>query len=97
MAETAETPETHPKTHVLVGNPGYPVTMIAAENNFATLTIVHWRPDVRVGDKVVIGSDLATAWTYIVTRNAPRPPHEGGFKARLMRHSNHVGVKGMLV
>lgn len=95
--ETPATPETLPKTVVLVGNPGYPVAMVAAENNFATLTIVHWRADLRPGDKVVIGRDIDTAWTYIVTRNAPRPPHEGGFSARLMRHSLHVGVKGMLV
>lgn len=59
------------KLHVLVGNSGYPVLMLSAENDFETMRIFYWSKDVAVGDRVLIGPDFATAWTYRVLTRAP--------------------------
>ena len=95
MAESPESLESLPRTHILVGNPGYPVVMLSAENDFATLTVQHWKPDVRAGDKMLIGADLDTCWTYIVTANTKADDRT--WKARLMRHSRVQGIKGAIV
>lgn len=81
----------------MVGNPGWPLLMIDGQNDFGTMTVRHWNPEITVGDRLLVGRTLETAWTYLVTAQGPDPADARSLRARLIRHNDRIGVSGVLI
>ena len=71
-----------PKVHILLGNPGYPVRMLSMQGT-THMTIEHYEAGIRVGDALVIGTDLDKALTFVVLANARTRPER--WRAQLKR------------
>jgi hypothetical protein len=52
---------------------GYPVQMIAMNDDWKELLVHHWKAEVQVGDLMVVGENAMTARTYLVVKNEPNP------------------------
>jgi len=62
-----------PVVHDCTGIPGYPVAMVAMNDEYRELLVHHWRKDVCVGDLMIVGRNILTRRTYRVTRNERNP------------------------
>ena len=82
------------------GNMGYPVMMIAMNNDWRELLVHHWKADVQVGDLMIVGENAISARTYLIVRNEPNPdtrnPHRrsDGWWAGLVLATVRVTVGG---
>jgi hypothetical protein len=82
------------------GQNGYPVQVIAMNDDWKELLVHHWRPDVRVGHFMIVGENAMTARTYLVVKNEPNPdkhnPHRrsDGWWAALVLATPSVTVGG---
>jgi hypothetical protein len=65
------------------GTNGYPVQVVAMNDDWKELLVHHWRSDVKVGDLMIVGEDAMSSRTYLVVRNEPNPD-----KANLHRRSD---------
>ena len=79
---------------------GYPVMIIAMNDDWRELLVHHWNKDVKVGDLMIVGEDAITARTYLVVKNEPNPdkanPHRrsDGWWAALVQATMPVTVGG---
>jgi hypothetical protein len=79
---------------------GYPVQMIAMNDDWRELLVHHWKAEVQVGDLMIVGENALTSRTYLVARNEPNPnksnPHgrSDGWWAALVIATMPVTVGG---
>lgn len=82
------------------GTNGYPVQVVAMNDDWKELLVHHWRSDIKVGDLVVVGENEITSRTYLVVRNETNPdktnPHRrsDGWWAGLVIATTPVTVGG---
>lgn len=69
--------------HDCTGSPGYPVFMLAMNDEYRELLVEHFRQGVQVGDQMIVGTDAITKRTYLVARNVPHPRKPVGWVAVL--------------
>ena len=79
---------------------GYPVMLIAMNDDWREVLVHHWNPKVCAGDLMLIGANAIAARTYLVVRNEPNPdtrnPHRrsDGWWAALVLATSRVTVAG---
>ena len=83
-----------PRVHDCTGSPGYPVRMIAMNDEWRELLVEHYNPEIRAGDQMIVGRDVLTKLTYWVTRNEPHPQNSTGWVAVLRLAMSRVTVAG---
>ena len=57
----------------MTGNMGYPVLVIAMNDDWRELLVHHWKAEAQVGDFMQVGESVLTSRTYLVVRNEPNP------------------------
>jgi hypothetical protein len=65
------------------GNMGYPVLLIAMNDDWLELLIEHYSSRVRAGDQMIVGHDALTSRTYWVLKNAANPKRPNAWLAHL--------------
>jgi hypothetical protein len=73
VSSVTSSPNKKPVVHDMRGGNGYPVMMIAMNDNWRELLVHHWKADVQVGHLMIVGENAMTARTYLVVRNEPNP------------------------
>jgi len=66
----------------MIGVNGYPVMMIAMNNDWQELLVHHWKREVQVGDLMRVGTTESIARTYLVVRNQPNPDQDNPHRRR---------------
>ena len=76
-------PSFKPTVHDMRGNMGYPVLLIAMNDDWREILIEHYSPKVKAGDQMIVGHDATTARTYWVLKNAAHPQRKNVWAAHL--------------
>ena len=69
--------------HDMTGNMGYPVLMLAMNNDWFGLLVEHYSQHVQAGQQMIVGYNLLTSRTYWVVRNVRSPSRPKAWIAEL--------------
>ena len=69
--------------HDCTGSPGYPVFMLAMNDEYRELLVEHFRSGVQAGDQMIVGTNVISRRTYWVIKNVPHPKKPIGWVAVL--------------
>ena len=82
-ASNLPVPDPKPTVHDMRGNMGYPVMMIAMNDDWRELLVEHYNSKVKAGDQMIVGHDTLTGRTYWVVKNVPNPKRPNAWAAWL--------------
>ena len=72
-----------PTVHDMRGNMGYPVLLIAMNDDWREILVEHYSRKVKTGDQMIVGHDALTCRTYWVVKNAADPKRPNAWLAHL--------------
>ena len=75
------------------GSMGYPVLLIAMNDNWREILIEHYSAKVRAGDRMIVGKGLECR-TYLVVKNAAHPKRPNVWAAHLETVLRPVTIAG---